>query len=670
MSTPPPGSYGDSLVGRTLGGVYRLVDLIGTGGFADVYLARDLRTNVTVAVKILHTHVAREAGLVQRFNTEADVARRLQGPNVARALDSGQEAGAPPYLVMEYVQGLSLAEIIRRRGQLPVQEAARLVDQMLAALGEAHGLGIVHRDIKPANLMVDAQGVLKVMDFGIARLLEGGSNTTMGHILGTPAYMAPEQVSGQPVDVRTDLYSVGVVLYELLAGRSPFGGTSDPMVAMARVMNEAPAPISTVRQDIPPALAAVIDRALAKSPEWRFQSAAEMRQALAQALGPAPTALMAPAPSVPPTQPSSWPPVPPSSVGTQGGVISSPGGPAFGAPPGGQPPYGGRPQFGAPPIPPVGLPQYGAPPPPRKTPVALFLGVGAIVLLLVGGVIGLFSSGVIGGRATPTPTPVRLAAATPTRAVQATATPPPPTAAPTAAPKPTAPAKPTAQAIPTAEAKPTAAPKPTAPVPPTAVPVRPTATLLPRSIYQANFNNGDPRGLFVGFSTNREREHLVWDGEYVIKTLINQPANSIAFIPNTQGINDGVLGADVRIIDGADYAFVSLNCRAQNTDQVSHYSAQLSSTPPAVRLRRVDLGQSNGLVDWTQNPAIRGGRAANRLEIHCIGNTIGVAVNGVQVITFQDERYQAGWWSVGAGTFGDMTGRAEGRFDDIDLRAR
>jgi hypothetical protein len=193
---------------------------------------------------------------------------------------------------------------------------------------------------------------------------------------------------------------------------------------------------------------------------------------------------------------------------------------------------------------------------------------------------------------------------------------------------------------------------------------------LPRAIFQANFNNGDPRGLFIGFSPDRAREHLVWEGEYAIKTLVNQPANSIAFLPATQGINDGVLASSVRIIDAADYAFVALNCRAQNTDLVSHYSAQLTTSPPAVRLRRVDGGQSTGLVDWTQHPVIRGGRMANRLEIRCIGSTIAIAVNGAQVISFEDDRYQAGWWSLGAGTFGDMTGRAEGRFDDIDLRGR
>jgi serine/threonine protein kinase len=709
MSTPPPGSYGDSLVGRTLSGVYRLVDLIGTGGFADVYLARDLRTNVTVAVKILHAHVAREAGLVQRFNTEVEVARRLHGLNVARALDSGQEAGIPPYMVMEYVQGLSLAEIIRRRGQLPVQEATRLVDQMLSALSEAHGLGIVHRDIKPANLMVDAHGTLKVMDFGIARLLERGGNTTIGHVLGTPAYMAPEQVAGQPVDIRTDLYAVGIVLYELLAGRSPFGGTSDPMVAMARVMNEAHAPLAGIRNDVPLALSGVLDRALSKSPDWRFQSAHEMRQALSQAMSGPPTAVMSPAPThpfgvwSPPLTPGPPPGPPPGPTGPLGQQPL-----AFAAPPQGapnqQPGYGTPvPVYGGANPPPgysaIPQPPYDSPSPPRpgprpplptpaparaRTPVPLILGIGAVALLLLGGFVGLLSTRGFGG-ATATPTPVRQAVATPTtspvqptpssvaRTQVALAPTGAPTSAPTAGPTtaPTAPPKPQPTAPP--KPQPSAAlptDVPPAAVPPTVIPARPTATLMPRSVFQANFNNGDPRGLFIGFTPDREREHLLWEGEYTIKTLVSRPANSIAFIPNTQGVTDGVLAANVRIIDGADYAFVSLNCRAQNTDQISHYSAQLTSTPPAVRLRRVDAGTSNALVDWTQHPAIHGGRTINRLEVRCIGSTIAVAVNGVQIISFQDERYQGGWWSVGAGTFGDMAGRAEGRFDDIDLRAR
>ncbi|MCC7367946.1 MAG: protein kinase [Chloroflexi bacterium] len=688
MSTPPPGSYGDSLVGRTLNGVYRLVDLIGTGGFADVYLARDLRTNVTVAVKILHAHVAREAGLVQRFATEADVARRLQGPNVARALDSGQEAGIPPYLVMEYVQGLPLSEIIRRRGQMPVQEAVRLIDQALAALSEAHGLGIVHRDIKPANLMVDANGVVKVMDFGIARVLEQSGNTTVGHVLGTPAYMAPEQVAGQSVDFRTDLYAVGVVLYELLAGRSPFSGTSDPMVAMARVMNEAPTPVLSVRNDVPPGVAAVVDRALAKAPDWRFQSANEMRQALSQAMTP-PTVQLPPRPQWPRTPPGGpagpfAPPLPPYGTPRPPGPPgqTTPGPVQPGTFPPGTIPQGPRPpapggmtpgpgQRGpVPPMPP-GPPYGGAPP--RKSPLPVILGAGAIILLLIGGIVGLVSSGGIGGRgtATPTPTLVALAAtSTPAAKPNPTNTPVPATAAaPTATPapaKPTAPPQPTA--APATPVPPTAAP-PTR-VPPTQVAVAPTATALPRAVFQANFNNGDPRGLYIGIPPDRQREHLLWEGEYVIKTLVTQPVNSIAFIPNSANVADGVIVATVRAIDGADYAYLTLGCRAQNSEQVSQYAVQLTVSPPAVRLRRFDNGQPVALVDWVEHAAIRGGRQANRLELRCQGNTIVAVVNGVPVITHQDGRYQVGTWSMGTGTFGDMAGRSEGRFDDVELRSR
>ncbi|MGE3268960.1 MAG: serine/threonine-protein kinase [Chloroflexota bacterium] len=640
MSTPPPGSYGESLVGRTLNGVYRLVDLIGTGGFADVYLARDLRTNVTVAVKILHAHVAREAGLVQRFATEAEVARRLTGPNVARALDTGQEPGIPPYFVMEYIQGLPLSEIIRRRGPMPISDAVGLADQALAALSEAHALGIIHRDIKPANLMLGADGVLKVMDFGIARLLERGGNTTVGQVLGTPAYMSPEQVAGRPVDLRTDLYAVGVVLYELLAGKAPFSGTSDPLAAMARVMHEAPAPIQTIRSDLPPALAAVLDRALAKSPDWRYRSAAEMRQALAAASSAAGATAQLPA----------W-----TSGPQPGGQTPLPYPPG---PPGARTP--------SPPGPPV-------PPRPTANPnlVPILLGVGALALLIVGGAIGMLTSPRFFGRATPTPTSIALVAtATSAPTPAATVTPAPttappkpvlPTAPPTAAPTTAPPATP---APPTA-VPPTREPPTPTPAPPTAVPPRPTATLLPRVAYQANFN-ADAGGLYIG--RDEEREHLVWQGEYTVKTLVSRPINSLAYIPGA--FNDGVLAVTARIIDGADYAFVALGCRAQSTSRSSQYYVQMTATPPAVRLHRTDDGTLTYLTNWATSSVIRGGTSANRLELRCIGSTISVAVNGAELLSVRDDHYQAGRWSIGAGTFGDMAGRAEGRFDNLELRTR
>src|SRR5918999_2670528 len=210
------------MIGQVLNGNYRLTDLVGSGGYADVYLARDLRTNTIVAVKILHAHVARDPDVAARFEREASLARRLQTPHVARILDAGQDPTSPPFMVMEFVQGLTVSEMIRRRGPFPIDDAVEIVDQVLSALGAAHALGIVHRDIKPQNMMIDAERRLKVLDFGVARVAGAGSMTASGHLLGTPEYMAAEQVDGRAVDFRVDLYAAGAVLYQLLSGRPPF----------------------------------------------------------------------------------------------------------------------------------------------------------------------------------------------------------------------------------------------------------------------------------------------------------------------------------------------------------------------------------------------------------------------------------------------------------------
>ena len=275
------------MIGQVLNGNYRLTDLVGTGGYADVYLARDLRSNTIVAVKILHTHVARDPDVAARFEREAALARRLQTPHVARILDAGQDPTSPPFMVMEFVQGLTVAELIRRHGPFPIPDALRIVDQLLIALGSAHALGIVHRDVKPQNLMIDAERRLKVLDFGVARIVGAGSLTASGHLLGTPEYMASEQVEGGVVDFRADLYGAGAVLYQLLSGRAPFlrYQDTDLWALIRQVRTELPPPIRQLRPELSPALAAVVERAMAKDPNQRYGSAFEMRQALAAAGG-------------------------------------------------------------------------------------------------------------------------------------------------------------------------------------------------------------------------------------------------------------------------------------------------------------------------------------------------------------------------------------------------
>ncbi|HUX88424.1 MAG TPA: protein kinase, partial [Chloroflexota bacterium] len=268
--------------GQTLNGIYRVLELVGAGGFADVYIGRDLRSNTVVAVKVLHEHFARDPNVVRRFLREAQVAQSMADPHAVRVLDAGQD-GAGHYIIMEYVQGLTLAQIIQNRGQLPIQEAVDYTQQVLQALSEAHEHGIVHRDIKPHNLMVTAAGFLKVMDFGIAKDVTAGTLTQSAVYVGTPRYMSPEQARGEKADARSDLYAVSVTLYEMLAGQPPFSGET-PWKVLNLQMTAEPPPLETVRNDVPPALLQVLATGLSKDPDRRYQNADDMIHALGAAL--------------------------------------------------------------------------------------------------------------------------------------------------------------------------------------------------------------------------------------------------------------------------------------------------------------------------------------------------------------------------------------------------
>src|SRR6185437_5827753 len=195
------------MIGQTLNEVYRVSEKVGSGGFADVYLGRDVRTNTVVAVKVLHDHFASDPTIVERFLREADFAEELVEPHVVRVLDHGND-GDVYYIIMEYVQGHTLAHLVKIQGQLEVEAAVGYIREMLQALGAAHQAGIVHRDIKPQNVMVTAGGLVKVMDFGIAKdvAASNGAQTTM--YLGTPRYMSPEQANGEAASPRSDLYAV------------------------------------------------------------------------------------------------------------------------------------------------------------------------------------------------------------------------------------------------------------------------------------------------------------------------------------------------------------------------------------------------------------------------------------------------------------------------------
>jgi beta-lactam-binding protein with PASTA domain/predicted Ser/Thr protein kinase len=263
----------DTLINMLFDGRYRIVRKLGSGGMADVYLAEDEELGRRIAIKILNDRHANDESFVERFRREAKNAAGLSHPNIVSIYDRGEAEGTY-YIAMEYLDGRSLKELVVARGPLPIRDAIDATRQVLAALRFAHRKGVVHRDIKPHNVMADADGRLKVTDFGIARA--GVSQMTeAGSIIGTAQYLSPEQARGAPVDQRSDLYSVGVVLYEMLTGTTPFSGESPVEIAMKH-LSDPPRPPSVERSDIPPDLDMVVLRALAKNPDDRFQTAEEM----------------------------------------------------------------------------------------------------------------------------------------------------------------------------------------------------------------------------------------------------------------------------------------------------------------------------------------------------------------------------------------------------------
>src|SRR6266566_707304 len=259
----------DTLLNTLFDGRYRIVRKLGTGGMANVYLAEDEVLGRRVAIKILNDRHAGDDQFVERFRREAKNAASLSHPNIVSIYDRGEAEGTY-YIAMEYLDGRSLKELIVSRGPAPVTVSIEYARQILQALRFAHRHGIVHRDIKPHNVLVDAEGRVKVTDFGIARA--GTSQMTeAGSIVGTAQYLSPEQARGTNVDQRSDVYSLGIVLYELLTGTVPFNGDTPVEIAMKHLSAVPPEP-STLRPEIPHDLDMVVTRALAKDPEDRYQS--------------------------------------------------------------------------------------------------------------------------------------------------------------------------------------------------------------------------------------------------------------------------------------------------------------------------------------------------------------------------------------------------------------
>ena len=252
---------------------YELGRRIGRGGMADVFLARDRLLDRQVAIKVLFPEFAVDPNFVERFRREAQAAANLNHPNIVNVFDWGKHSGTY-FIAMEYVEGRTLADILRSNGHLTSKQAAEIASEVAAALGFAHAAGLVHRDIKPANILIGTRGSVKVADFGIARALNSSTEsqlTQAGAVMGTATYFSPEQAQGAQPDPRSDLYSLGIVMYEMAAGRPPFGGDNPVSIAYKQV-HDYPTPLNQVVLDIPRPYEAIIAKLLTKDPAVRYSS--------------------------------------------------------------------------------------------------------------------------------------------------------------------------------------------------------------------------------------------------------------------------------------------------------------------------------------------------------------------------------------------------------------
>jgi eukaryotic-like serine/threonine-protein kinase len=272
---------------RVLAGRYEIASLLGQGGMARVFQGTDRVLDRTVAIKVLSPQFADDDQFVARFRREAQAAAGLNHPNIVGVYDTGDQADVH-FIVMEYVEGRTLRDVIRADGPLLPERAAEIGEAVARALSSAHQAGLVHRDIKPGNIMLTREGEVKVMDFGIARTSTGDTLTQTAAILGTASYLSPEQAQGLSVDTRSDIYSLGCVLYEMLTGRAPFIGDSPVAIAYMHV-KEDPVPPSRLNQDVPPTLDSVVLKCMAKNPANRYESAEELRADLERARRGLPT---------------------------------------------------------------------------------------------------------------------------------------------------------------------------------------------------------------------------------------------------------------------------------------------------------------------------------------------------------------------------------------------
>src|SRR3954466_9499644 len=275
-------SVSAQMIGTVLSGRYRLEAKLGSGGMSTVYLARDETLDRSVAIKVMHREMSEQADQLQRFRQEARAVAKLSHPNVVGVIDAGEDGGYP-YIVLEYVEGETLKQRIDRLGRLPVDEAAAYGIEIGRGLAAAHAQRLIHRDVKPQNVLIDAEGRAKVTDFGIARSLESDGLTAAGRVLGTTDYVSPEQAIGDGATQQSDIYSLGVCLWEMLTGEVPFKGENQVAVAMQHVRDPIPN-VTAYRPEVSAVLASIVDKATRKELKNRYATVDEMVRDLEQAL--------------------------------------------------------------------------------------------------------------------------------------------------------------------------------------------------------------------------------------------------------------------------------------------------------------------------------------------------------------------------------------------------
>jgi eukaryotic-like serine/threonine-protein kinase len=360
----------DPLVGRLLDGRYQVEALVALGGMATVYRAIDTRLDRWVALKVMHADLARDEDFVNRFIGEAKSVARLSHPNVVSVFDQGRD-GPYPYLAMEYVPGRTLRNLLAERGRFPAGEALSIMVPLLSGLAAAHTAGIVHRDVKPENVLIAPDGHLKVVDFGLARALSVNSQTRTGVIIGTVAYLAPEQVTGTGADARTDIYAAGIVLYELLTGTKPHTGESPLAVAYKHVNDTVPPP-SRLAPGIPPEVDRLVAQATSRDPRYRPADAGEFLRLVKDVLRALPSDGSWAAPA------AAWPGTAPHGIPGYGGEQHHTQ--ILGAPADGRTIIGGRDDLGD-----YGGPGYDGGGYRRKRRIGLLIAVAVLIFAVAGG---------------------------------------------------------------------------------------------------------------------------------------------------------------------------------------------------------------------------------------------------------------------------------------------